>query len=90
MRLPVWPTSAMTTTTGTDPKLSFDDRTKVNYDHPDSLETSLLIAHLAALAGWAAGRAARAYDFTTHLRSGETVVVAPGPGRIGGRDPRLG
>lgn len=60
------------------PELSLDDRTKVNYDHPDSLETSLLIAHLAALRdGQPVERPV--YDFTTHLRSDETVVVAPAP-----------
>ena len=60
------------------PELSFDDRTKVNYDHPDSLETPLLIAHLAALRdGQPVERPV--YDFTTHLRSDETVVVAPAP-----------
>jgi uridine kinase len=60
------------------PELTFDDRTKVNYDHPDSLETSLLIEHLAALRdGQPVERPV--YDFTTHLRSDEHVVVAPAP-----------
>ena len=29
--------------------LPFEDRQKINYDHPDSLETDLLIEHLKAL-----------------------------------------
>ena len=28
------------------PELPFEERTKLNYDHPDSIETSLLIEHL--------------------------------------------
>ena len=60
------------------PELSLAERTKVNYDHPDSLETSLLISHLAALRdGQPVERPV--YDFTTHLRAAETVMVAPAP-----------
>lgn len=29
--------------------VSFEDRKKINYDHPDALETSLLISHIKAL-----------------------------------------
>ena len=60
------------------PDISFDDRTKVNYDHPDSLETSLLVEHLAALRE---GHPIRRpiYDFAEHLRSDDVVVVEPGP-----------
>ncbi|MEX2654052.1 MAG: uridine kinase [Acidimicrobiia bacterium] len=60
------------------PELSFEDRTKVNYDHPDSLETALLVSHLETLrSGQPIERPV--YDFTTHLRSDETVLVAPAP-----------
>ena len=31
------------------PELPFEERTKLNYDHPDSIETSLLIEHLKEL-----------------------------------------
>ena len=31
------------------PHLSFEERSRVNYDHPDSLETELLIEHLSML-----------------------------------------
>ena len=59
-------------------ELTLEERTKVNYDHPDSLETSLLVTHLTALrAGQPIERPV--YDFTTHLRSEKTVVVAPAP-----------
>lgn len=60
------------------PELTFEERTKVNYDHPDSLETSLLVEHLQALrAGQPIERPV--YDFTTHTRGAETVVVVPAP-----------
>ena len=56
--------------------LSYEERVKVNFDHPDSLETELLIAHLEALR---AGRsiARPVYDFSTHTRTEETVRVDP-------------
>ncbi len=60
------------------PELTFEERTRVNYDHPDSLETSLLVAHLESLrAGQAIDRPS--YDFTTHTRSETTVRVDPAP-----------
>jgi uridine kinase len=58
--------------------LPLDERAKVNYDHPDSLETDLLVAHLKGLkAGEAIERPV--YDFTVHNRSSETVRVEPRP-----------
>ncbi len=60
------------------PELSFEDRAKVNYDHPASLETELLVKHLVSLReGQAVKRPV--YDFSKHLRSDETVVVQPAP-----------
>lgn len=58
------------------PDLSFEERTVVNYDHPDSLETTLLVDHLDELRS---GKAIRrpVYDFPTHLRSDEVVHVEP-------------
>ncbi len=59
------------------PELSFEERTKVNYDHPASLETELLVKHLESLrSGVAIDHPV--YDFATHLRSDETVRVEPG------------
>lgn len=53
-----------------------EERGKVNYDHPDSMETSLLVEHLKLLA---AGEAIErpVYDFTVHNRSTDTVHVEP-------------
>ncbi len=60
------------------PGLTFEERVRVNYDHPDSLETELLVTHLEALrAGQPVERPE--YDFTQHLRSRRTVAVAPAP-----------
>lgn len=58
--------------------LSEEERAKVNFDHPDSLETELLIHHVKELL---AGRAIDlpVYDFTTHTRTGETIRVEPAP-----------
>jgi uridine kinase len=51
--------------------LTPEQRSKLNYDHPDALETSLLTAHVRALAR---GRAVEipVYDFATHARRKET------------------
>ena len=58
--------------------LPFEERTKINYDHPDSYETSLLLEHLDALK---AGRAIPrlAYDYVEHARvdTGELIESAP-------------
>jgi len=58
------------------PQLSYEQRSQINYDHPDSLETELLIQHIEQLRG---GQAVElpVYDFSTHLRRGETVRVEP-------------
>ncbi len=58
--------------------LSFEDRTHTNYDHPASLESSLLAKHLAELRG---GNAVEVplYDFAAHTRAKETRRVLPAP-----------
>lgn len=59
------------------PELTFEERTRVNYDHPASLETELLVKHLESLrSGIAIDHPV--YDFSRHLRSDETVRVEPG------------
>jgi uridine kinase len=55
-------------------ELTFEERTRVNYDHPSSLETELLIAHLESLRSGVAIEHP-VYDFTEHLRSPDTVRV---------------
>jgi len=57
-------------------QLSLEERRRINYDHPDSIDTDLLVRHLAALK---AGRAIErpTYDFTTYTRQPATVHVEP-------------
>ena len=56
--------------------LRLEERAALNYDHPDALETDLLVAHVRALK---AGRtvAAPHYDFTRHARLAQTDEFAP-------------
>jgi uridine kinase len=56
--------------------LSLDERRKVNWDHPDAFDWTLLVAHLERLA---AGESIDkpVYDYITHSRRDETVAVPP-------------
>ncbi|HOM66886.1 MAG TPA: uridine kinase [Brevefilum fermentans] len=58
--------------------LTPEERAKVNYDHPDSLETDLMVRHIQQLLR---GQAIEmpVYDFSTHSRKTETVHVSPKP-----------
>lgn len=56
--------------------LPLEERAKVNYDHPASLETDLLAEHIRQLrSGQAIERPV--YDFTVHNRAKETIRVEP-------------
>ena len=73
--------------------LPFEERQKINYDHPDSLETDLLIEHLKALRE---GKAidCPTYDFAHHTRAKDIVRVEPSrviivEGILILQDPRL-
>jgi len=59
------------------PDLRLEERGGLNYDHPNSLDTDLLVGHLRALRE---GRSADlpVYDFTRHVRKPETMPVQPG------------
>jgi uridine kinase len=54
------------------------ERARVNFDHPDSLETSLLVQHLQNLRLGVAA-AIPVYDFTHHRRRPESQLVLPAP-----------
>src|SRR6187551_2882370 len=58
--------------------LSLDERAKTNFDHPSSLESSLLAEHLRELRE---GRSVEipSYDFATHTRRAERRKVHPAP-----------
>jgi uridine kinase len=56
--------------------LRLEERAALNYDHPDSLETDLLVRHVRELR---AGREVQVprYDFTRHARLPETETFQP-------------
>jgi uridine kinase len=56
--------------------LPAEERARINYDHPASLETSLLVDHLRTLRGGEAV-AVPMYDFANHTRLPETRLVTP-------------
>ena len=58
------------------PELSLEDRSALNYDHPDALETELLVQHLEGLRGGHRVEAPK-YDFSLHARKQETQAVEP-------------
>ena len=63
------------------PELSFEERVKVNFDHPDSMDTSLLAEDVRRLrAGQAIERPL--YDFANFRRLKGTVRIEPRPAII--------
>lgn len=58
------------------PELRLEDRAALNYDHPDALETDLLVRHVEALRS---GQAIEmpTYDFARHARRTATETILP-------------
>lgn len=58
--------------------LPVEERAKLNFDHPDALETNLLVQHLKELQE---GREIEmpVYNFTIHARKSSGVIVKPAP-----------
>ena len=58
--------------------LPFEERKKLNYDHPDAFETDLLIRHLEMLKR---GELidCPTYDFSQHNRAKEIIRISPHP-----------
>ena len=56
--------------------LRLEERAALNYDHPDSLETDLMVQHMRRLKAGQAVEAPR-YDFTRHARLTEKDTVQP-------------
>lgn len=56
--------------------ISLEERKKTNYDHPDAMETELLVEHLHQLKE---GKAIECpvYDYTMHTRSNQVLKVEP-------------
>ena len=59
-------------------ELPYEERCKLNYDHPDAFDNALLIYHLQELK---AGRAidCPVYDYADHNRSNEVQHIEPAP-----------
>ncbi len=53
-----------------------EERAASNFDHPDALETSLLVQHLKDLRDDVIVRVP-VYDFTSHTRTGDLVTIHP-------------
>lgn len=66
----------MTITNKRHDDIPFEERKKLNYDHPDALETDLLIEHIKRLRN---GESIECpvYDYTVHNRSDKTVRIDP-------------
>ncbi len=56
--------------------IPLEERRKINYDHPDALETELLISHLKALKEGQAVECPK-YNFSQHNRSDKTITIEP-------------
>lgn len=58
--------------------MTFEERCKLNYDHPDAFDNDLLEQHILALKE---GESVEmpVYDYTVHNRSDETILVEPAP-----------
>ena len=61
------------------PELSFEKRTKINFDHPDSLETNLLVEHLNLLISGKNVEIPVFHHFTKYLRDSSTKKVESRP-----------
>lgn len=58
--------------------IPFEERAKLNYDHPDAFDTDLLCQHILELK---AGKSIEmpVYDYAMHNRSDKTILVHPAP-----------
>ena len=58
------------------PELTYEERTKLNYDHPQSFDTDMLVEHIRALKNNVPIERP-VYSFVDHNRTAETVPVKP-------------
>ena len=58
------------------PELTYEERTKLNYDHPQAFDTEMLVEHIKALKNNVPIEHP-VYSFVDHDRTGETVCVKP-------------
>jgi uridine kinase len=59
-------------------QLPVAQRDVINFDHPNALDTPLMIEHIKQLQQWQSAETPN-YDFTTHQRTAETTTVSPQP-----------
>lgn len=59
-------------------ELTYEQRCLLNYDHPESFDTKLMLEHLRQLLQGQA-ISCPVYDFTAHNRSDKTTVIHPAP-----------
>ena len=58
--------------------LPYEQRAAINFDHPNSLESELMTAHILRLKEWEAIDIP-VYDFSIHTRTDKTIHVEPRP-----------
>ena len=56
--------------------MPLEERALINYDHPDSFETDLLVEHLEMLRNGLPVECP-VYDYTVHNRTKETITILP-------------
>lgn len=56
--------------------MEYEERCRLNYDHPNAFESELLIQHLKALKD-GQNISCPVYDFSVHNRSKNTIVIQP-------------
>jgi uridine kinase len=56
--------------------MSYDERARLNYDHPNAFDTELMLSHIRALRR---GKSIRCpvYDYSIHNRTDETTLIRP-------------
>ena len=57
-------------------ELPYEERCRLNYDHPDAFDTELMVEQIEALRRGET-IACPVYDFTVHNRSNDTLLIAP-------------
>lgn len=59
-------------------EMPYEERCKLNYDHPDAFETEMMVEHLQRLKNGEAIQCPT-YDYTIHNRSEAVITVEPRP-----------
>ena len=56
--------------------MDYDERSRLNYDHPNAFDTALMIDHLKKLKN-GESILCPIYDYTIHNRSNDTITIHP-------------